>query len=410
MKRSWCSGILAVAASVLLAACEGVDTSPQPQNGSLPPSQNTAPTISATPGTTVVAGTTYTFQASSWDADGDTLSFSISGMPPWANIDSKTGLLYGTPSEADVGSTAEIVISVSDGQASASLAPFSITITSAIPPPPPPPPTNTAPVISGTPPATVQAATTYLFTPAASDAESQALTFSITNKPSWATFSASTGRLSGRPGANQARTYSGIVITVSDGSLSSSLAPFSIVVTAAPNSAPNISGTPPTSVATGSSYTFTPTSSDPDGNALTFSITGKPSWATFSIVTGSLTGTAQAGTYSNIVISVSDGTSTRSLPAFSITVGAANAGTAALSWTAPIEYTDGRPLTDLAGYRIYHGTNANALNDVVQLAGAGSTSYTFNQLSSGTHYFAVTAYTQAGVEGTRSGVGSKTIP
>ena len=70
-------------------------------------------------------------------------------------------------------------------------------------------------------------------------------------------------------------------------------------------------------------YNFQPSGADPDGDTLTYSVPEPPSWATFNTSTGRLSGTpsaAQAGTYSNIVIRVSDGTASASLPAFSITV------------------------------------------------------------------------------------------
>ncbi len=108
--------------------------------------------------------------------------------------------------------------------------------------------------------------------------------------------------------------YSNLVITVSDGQLSASLASFSITVTNAP---PVISGAPETTVAAGAAYSFTPTASDPNpGTALTYSISGEPSWATFSTATGSLQGTTTAahiGTTNGIVISVSDGQASASL-------------------------------------------------------------------------------------------------
>ena len=72
-----------------------------------------------------------------------------------------------------------------------------------------------------------------------------------------------------------------------------------------------------------SAYRFTPAASDTDGDRLRFSITNKPSWASFDTATGELSGTpvnADAGVTSNIVISVSDGIATASLPAFSIEV------------------------------------------------------------------------------------------
>src|SRR5512139_87101 len=292
---------------------------------------------------------------------------------------------------------------------------------------------NTAPVISGTPSTSVQATTAYSFTPTASDAQNNRLTFYISNKPAWASFSSSTGSLAGTPSSTQTGTYSNIRIRVSDGYLSSSLPAFGITVTAAPagtmtsttttaptvtapaNTAPVISGTPPASVTAGSAYAFSPTASDADGNMLAFSVANKPAWAVFSTATGSLAGTptaTQAGTYSGITISVSDGTATTSLPAFGITVYApvTTSGTAMLTWAAPSQNTDGTALTNLAGFKVYHGTSATALNDVIQLEGAASTTYTYGQLGSGTHYFAVSAYTVNGLEGDLSALGSKTIP
>jgi Putative Ig domain len=280
--------------------------------------------------------------------------------------------------------------------------------------------TNTAPVISGTPSTAVQVATSYAFIPVASDAQNSSLTFSIANKPAWASFSSRSGRLSGTPSSTQAGTYSNVIIRVSDGWLSSSLPAFSITVTAAPittptNSAPVISGTPATSVQVGSAYSFTPRATDADGNMLAFSVSNKPSWAAFSTATGGLTGTptsAQAGSYAGIAISVSDGKATASLPVFGVTVNPPTlaTGNATLAWTAPSQNTDGSALTNLAGFKVYHGTSATALNDVVQIEGAASTGYTYPLLTAGTHYFAVSAYTSGGLESALSAVGSKSVP
>lgn len=420
-KKSWRVGYLAAVASLVLTACGGADSStPTSQPSEVPPPPppppppaNVLPTISGSPAISVVAGTSYNFQPVATDSDGNPLTFSVTGLPTWASVNTQSGTVYGIPTAADVGTTADIIVSVSDGRASVSLPAFRITVTPS-PPPPPPPPANVAPSITGTPATTVMATAAYSFTPAASDPESRPLTFSIANRPSWASFNTLTGRLSGTPAANQAGTYNNITISVSDGSLSASLTPFSITVTAAPNTAPTISGTPLTNVVAGNAYSFTPSANDVDGNTLGFSVSGKPSWATFSVATGALTGTpttAQAGTYTNIVISVSDGTATRSLPAFAINVMQPSpVGTAALSWTTPTQNTDGSPLTDLAGYRVYHGLSPSALTDIFQVPGAGSTSYTVSQLATGTHYFAIASYNNAGVESAMSAVGTKVIP
>ena len=92
-----------------------------------------------------------------------------------------------------------------------------------------------------------------------------------------------------------------------------------------PPGAPIISGAPAGTIATGTYFSFTPSALDPDGNALSFTIANKPSWATFSSVTGMLSGTPTAGSYSNIQISVSDGTYTTALASFSLNVAAAGA-------------------------------------------------------------------------------------
>ena len=268
--------------------------------------------------------------------------------------------------------------------------------------------------ISGTPSTSDVAGTAYSFTPTASGPSGYTLTFSISGKPSWASFNTANGQLAGTPATTDVGTFSNITITVSDGPASSSLAPFSITVSAppAPNSAPTISGTPGTADTVGTPYTFTPQASDTDGDALSFSVQNLPSWATFSIATGALSGTpTTAGTYSNIVISVSDGYTSVSLAPFSINVTQpATSGSATLTWTAPVTNTDGSALTDLAGYHIYYGSSATALSNVIDVASAGTTSYTVASLTSGTWYFAVSAYTTSGLESTLSNTGSKSIP
>src|SRR5689334_19995260 len=251
-----------------------------------------------------------------------TLTFSIMNKPAWATFSTSTGRLQGTPATANIGTFANITITVTDGQDTAQLPAFTITVSAA---------PNRAPTISGAPATTVVQGNAYAFTPTASDPDGNTLTFSIANKPAWAAFSTSTGALSGTPGAGNVGATSGIVITVSDGTLTASLAAFTLTVTAPQNRAPTISGTPMTTVVQGNAYAFTPTASDPDGNTLTFSIANKPAWAAFSTSTGALSGTPSAGdvgTTSGIVITVSDGTLTASLAAFSVAVQAVGTGSA----------------------------------------------------------------------------------
>lgn len=91
------------------------------------------------------------------------------------------------------------------------------------------------------------------------------------------------------------------------------------------------------------------------------------------------------------------------------TVSAKSMGTATLSWQAPTTTTDGEALTDLAGYRIYYGTNASDLTASIQLTGVGLQTYVIDGLGPGTWYFAIKAVTSAGAESALSDVVSKTI-
>jgi hypothetical protein len=363
---------------------------------------NRAPTISGTPATRITSGQNYSFQPAASDPEGQPLAFSITNLPSWASFDVKTGRLSGTPSAAAAGDHPGIVIGVSDGELSSSLPAFAITVV----------PANRAPTISGAPATTVTAGQAYAFQPTASDPDGDALTFNITNKPAWAAFDPATGRLTGTPSEANEGEYIGIAIGVTDGELGASLSPFSIVVDV-PNRAPTISGTPPTTVKAGQDYVFQPTASDPDGDALTFSIGNKPAWVTFSPVDGRLSGqpgTADVGSYAGIVVRVSDGTETVSLPGFTINVEQSATGTATISWSPPTERTDGTPLTDLAGYRVHYGKSATDLSTVITVDNSGITSYVIEGLTPGTWYFATTAFDDQGMESDFSNVASKAIP
>ena len=176
-----------------------------------------------------------------------------------------------------------------------------------------------------------------------------------------------------------------------------------------------ISGSPSSVVSAGAVYSFTPSATNTAGSGtLVYSISNKPAWATFSNTNGTLTGvpnTADVGTYASIVISVSNGLVTASLPAFAISVNASQAalGSATLRWVAPTQTVDGAPLTNLAGYRIYWGTSPTNLSQLASINDAAATSYQVNGLTTGTWYFTVRAFDSANVEGASSNVASKTI-
>ena len=87
----------------------------------------------------------------------------------------------------------------------------------------------------------------------------------------------------------------------------------------------------------------------------------------------------------------------------------AMAGTATLTWEAPTTYSDGSPMNDLAGFRIYYGTASK--NYTSNVDAGNVTTYQLGNLPDGvTVYFAVTAYNSAGLESVSSNEASKTFP
>ena len=121
-----------------------------PSSGITPPpgAGDTAPQISGSPATSVIAGNGYSFTPTASDADNDTLSFSVTNLPDWASFDASTGALTGTPPPASIGSYPNISISVSDGQLSTALAPFAIQVIAPL-------------TLSGNPPTEVAVGTPY---------------------------------------------------------------------------------------------------------------------------------------------------------------------------------------------------------------------------------------------------------
>ena len=319
--RAYRTVVTGIVLPITLAGCFMNDPV-EPAQASAPPPDtvgNNAPVISGNAPRVVKVGVAYDFRPQASDPDGDHLVFRIDNKPMWATFDPDNGRVTGVPQLGHEGSYNDVEISASDGWLSTTLPGFTVSVEPNTAP-------NMPPEIDGTPPTSVVVGNAYSFTPAGSDPDGNALTYSIQNMPVWATFNSQSGRLAGTPRPGHERTYSNIAITVSDSVSTASLPAFSITVIE-PNATPTINGTPPSSVIAGTAYSFVPTASDPNNDPLTFGVDNLPAWATFNTTTGELSGTPQASDIRNhggIVIGVSDGRLSASLPAFSINVTAVN--------------------------------------------------------------------------------------
>ena len=276
--------------------------------------------------------------------------------------------------------------------------------------------------ISGSPPTAISVGERYSFHPDVSGTEGEQAYFRVRNKPSWLEFDSRTGALEGTPSGSDVATYSEIRISVWSNGQRDRLPRFTITVEpsatdpSAPespdNGAPIVSGSPIVEGSVGDPYSFTPQARDPDGDPLTFSIQNKPSWANFDSATGTLSGTpAAAGSYAGIVITASDGTTSTALAPFELVISTASqgSGSAIVTWKAPTANVDGTPLRDLAGFKVVYGTAPDSLRNTVDLPAPTFTSAEIVDLSPGTYYFAVRAYTVSGAQSEDSQVVTKTL-
>lgn len=132
----------------------------------------------------------------------------------------------------------------------------------------------------------------------------------------------SDGTLTYAPAANYYGSDSFTYRISDNGATLSDWATVSISISAV-NDAPDISGTPDSSLLEGQAFSFTPSASDVENSRLTFSLSGQPDWMSVDATTGEVSGSpvqGDAGSYSGILLSVSDGSDSTSLTAFTLTV------------------------------------------------------------------------------------------
>ena len=181
---------------------------------------------------------------------------------------------------------------------------------------------NNAPSITSTGVLSVEAGNTYSYTLAATDSDGDTLTLEASSLPSWLSFDATSGVLSGTPAASDEGSHS-VTLSVSDGT-SSTTQSFTINGTVpAVNNAPVVSSTAATTATEGTEYSYTLAATDSDGDTLTMAATTLPAWLSFDAASGVLSGTpaaSDAGVH-DVVLTVADAEDSVT-ESFSITVSA----------------------------------------------------------------------------------------
>jgi hypothetical protein len=150
--------------------------------------------------------------------------------------------------------------------------------------------------------------------------------------------------------------------------------------------------------------TVTLTASPTSGNgSVTPTLTWSSTGATTCTASGGWTGTkALSGTETVAATTVTKTyTLTCSVPD----------GSATVSWAAPTTNTDGTPLTNLAGFKVYHALTSAGVATAVPTVINSPTTTTFSAtgLAVGTHFYGATAFNTLGAESALSNIGSKAI-
>ena len=254
-----------------------------------------------------------------------------------------------------------------------------------------------------------------------SNTGSGTLTWTASDNAAWLTLSPATGTNTGTVTATvnlaglTAGTYSGTITAAATGATSRTI-PVSLTVNPATTATPIIGLSLASLTYAGTAGGTNPaaqsfTVSNTGAGTLTWTAGDSASWLTLTPATGTNTGTVSAsvnltglaaGTYSGTITVSAAGATSKTLPV-SLTVGAGTATTnsATLTWVANTE-------TDLAGYKIYVGTQSGVYGAPIVL-GRVNTYQVTNLIVGTTYFFCITAYDNAGNESLHSAEVTKSI-
>jgi RHS repeat-associated protein len=253
---------------------------------------NTPPLITTAPPTQAAVGQVYSYAVQASDADGDPLTFSLVSPPAGMSIDRASGLVLWTPTQAG---NQNVAIVVDDGQGNQVTQNYTVVVAGAA--------VNQTPVITSTPSFAAAVGVLYSYPVMASDPDGDPVAFSLTNPPAGMFIDPKSGLVQWTPNSSQVPQVQ-VVVNATDPAGAVASQTFSVAVEV--NHAPVITSTPPSSAVPGLPYEYDVHASDPDGDALTYQVTG-PTGMTIDAL-GRLTwtpGSADTGSHP-VIITVTD--------------------------------------------------------------------------------------------------------
>jgi hypothetical protein len=243
-------------------------------------------------------GDVVSLQVQASDPNGNTLSYSATGLPPGLSMNSTTGLISGLLSSTSAtGSPYSVTVTASNGTNSGS-ATFTWSVT------------NQAVTVTNPGTQNSSGGATVSLQISATDPAHLSLTYAATGLPPGLSINASTGLISGTLASTDGGAYAATVMA-SDSQGNSGSAAFTWNVTYL-NQAPTIQNPGDQLNKPGDAVSLQLSASDVDDDTLTYSATGLPAGLSINSTTGLISGTLPASAASStpysVTVKASDGT------------------------------------------------------------------------------------------------------
>ncbi|MDZ4661626.1 MAG: Ig domain-containing protein [Pseudomonadota bacterium] len=245
----------------------------------------------------------------------------------------------------------------------------------------------------------------------AKDPEGSPIAFSATGLPKGLSISSTSGKITGNvtSGTKAGSPYN-TTLKASDGNNTSSTTITWNISASTNKLPPNVTNPGTKTNNNGAVVSLQIQASSPQGSALNYSASGLPTGLSIAVKSGLISGTigsnASASSPYSTTITVKDTVASISTSVnFVWNVKAATSSSfVKLAWTANTE-------KDLAGYKVYHSEVSGNFSTGAPVTLGKVIAYTWNNVTRGkTHYFAITAYDNAGNESKMSAQVSKFIP
>ncbi len=238
---------------------------------------NQPPRIVSTPSLTARAGLLYQYDAHATDPDGDPVIWSLDTAPTGMSLDSRLGRLRWTATLNQLGRQL-VILRATDAQGGVTRQAFTITVRSI----------NTPPNILSSPPTQSAVGRLYSYAVQGVDPDGDQLTYSLVTAPLGMTIDPSMGLVLWTPATGQVGPQ-GVIVNVTDNRSGGVLQVYTVVVSSSGTNQPPVVTSIPVFVATVSQpYTYQATASDPEGDALQFSLIAAPVGMTIDATSGLL--------------------------------------------------------------------------------------------------------------------------